>query len=97
MSESEDRRRKQLETDRSSGDGRPPSITTVGVGDDGDDDESETYVAGESYECVVVGSRLGGYEVFVPNKGKYAFLKTSKLHSTGERILACFSHWQNKA
>ncbi len=86
--------RTALEAARSSGDGRPPANTTVGL-NDGDSD-SENYRVGQKMKCLIINARNGGYDVLIIKDGKLAYLKTERQLAQGEVLLGEFRYWQDK-
>lgn len=83
----------QLETDRSSGDGRPPSNTAVGLNDGAP--EPGSYKVGQRLKCLIIAARKGGYDVLIMKDDVRAFLRTDKKYEQGAVLVGEFRHWQN--
>ncbi len=83
----------QLEADRSSGSGRPPSNTAIGLNEGAP--EPGSYKVGQRLKCLIVEARDGGYDVLIMEDQVRAFLKTSKKFEQGAVMTGEFRYWQN--
>lgn len=81
----------QLDADRSSGDGRPPSRTAIGLGGEPDPD---IYQIGQRLKCRILAARKGGYAVLIVQDGREAFLMTERKHAEGALLIGEFRYWQ---
>lgn len=63
----------QLQTDRSSGSGRPPSNTAIGLNYGAP--EPGKYRVGQKLRCLIIDTREGGYDVFIIEDGVRAFFE----------------------
>ena len=85
--------KKQLETDRSSGSGRPPADTTVGLSD-GDPGPGQ-YRVGQRLKVLIIEPRSGGYDVLIEKDGVRAYLIPSKKYEQGAVLFGEFRYWQD--
>ncbi len=83
----------ELEADRSSGSGRPPSKTAIGTSDGGHGPGE--YRVGQKLKVLIIAPRIGGYEVLIIKDDITAFLNTANTYDQGAVLIAKFSYWRS--